>query len=115
MILLFKVPMAAKQNDVCLQKTSKSHSYHLNPLPDNKILDRSKLKQSTDDNSKFDENSRKFSKLVENTVGKGEIVRYKQFLLSLSVFKRLVSQGRQKVPLCGDGFKYGDYYDFMDR
>ena len=52
-----------------------------NPLPDNKILDGSKLKRSADDNFKFDENSRKFSKLVENTVGKGEIARYEQFLL----------------------------------
>ena len=37
------------------------------------ILDWSKLKQSTDDNFKFDENIRKFSKRVEKTVGKGEI------------------------------------------
>ena len=48
----------------------------LNPLPDDKILDRSNLKQSADDNFKFDENSRKFSKWVENTGGKGEIARY---------------------------------------
>ena len=68
-----------------------------NPLPDDKILDGSKFKQSADDNFKFDENSRKFFKWVENTVGKGEIARYKQFL------KRLVSQGRQKVSLCGNG------------
>ena len=47
----------------------------LSPLPDDKILDRSKLKQSADDNFKFDENSRKFSKQVENTMGKGEIAR----------------------------------------
>ena len=46
-----------------------------NPLPDDKILDRSKLKQSADDNFRFDENSRKFSKRVEKTVGKGEIAR----------------------------------------
>ena len=32
-------------------------------------------------NFKFDENGRKFSKRVENTVGKGEIARYEQFLL----------------------------------
>ena len=44
-----------------------------NPLPDNKILDRYNLKQSADDNFKFHENSRKFSKHVENTVGKGAI------------------------------------------
>ena len=31
----------------------------------------SKLKEFAGDNSKFDENGRKFSKQVENTVGKG--------------------------------------------
>ena len=50
-------------------------------LPDDKILDRSNFKQSADNNFKFDENSRKSSKQVENTVGKGEIARYEQFLL----------------------------------
>ena len=49
--------------------------WDFNPLPDNKILDRFKLKQSAEDNFKFHENSRKFSKWVENTVGKGEIAR----------------------------------------
>ena len=33
------------------------------------------------DNFKFDENARKFSKRVENIVGKGEIARNEQFLL----------------------------------
>ena len=35
-----------------------------------------------DDNLKSDEIGRKFSKRVENTVGKGEITRNEQFLLS---------------------------------
>ena len=39
------------------------------------------MKEFADDNSKFDENGRKLSKRVENTVGKGEIARYEQFLL----------------------------------
>ena len=39
------------------------------------------MKQSADDNFKFDENNRKFSKWVENTVGKGEIAHNEQFLL----------------------------------
>ena len=69
--------------------------YLINPLPDDKILDRSKLKQSADDNFKFDENRRKFSKRVENTVGKGEIAHYEQFLLFPQCF--------QKVSLCGNG------------
>ena len=34
-----------------------------------------------DDSFKLDENGRKFSKRVENTVGKGEIALYEQFLL----------------------------------
>ena len=34
-----------------------------------------------DDNFKFDENERKLSKQVENTVGKGEIATLEQFLL----------------------------------
>ena len=39
------------------------------------VLDSSKLKEFADDNFKFDENGAKFSKRVENTVGKGEIAR----------------------------------------
>ena len=52
-----------------------------NPFPDDKILDWSRMKQFADNNFKVDENSRKFSKRVENTVGKGVIVHYEQFLL----------------------------------
>ena len=40
------------------------------------ILNWSKLKEFADDNFKFDENSRNFSKRVENTAGKGEIACY---------------------------------------
>ena len=36
--------------------------------------------------AKSDENGRKFSKRVENTVGKGEIARYEQFLLFQQCF-----------------------------
>ena len=60
----------------------------INPLPDDKILDKSNLKQSADDNFKFDEKSRKFSKRVKNTVGKGEIARYEQFLLFPQCFQK---------------------------
>ena len=44
------------------------------------MFDSSKLKEFADDNFKLDENGIKFSKRVENTVGKGEIARYEQFL-----------------------------------
>ena len=48
--------------------------HYLNqPFPKRQILDTSKLEGVADDNFKFDENGRKFSRLVENTVGKGEI------------------------------------------
>ena len=51
------------------------------PFPIRQVLDSSKLKELVDDNFKFDENGRKFSKWVQNTVGKKEIARYEQFLL----------------------------------
>ena len=76
----------------------------VNPLPDNKFQT-SKLKEFADDNFKFDVNGRKLSKQIENTVGKGEIARYEQFLLFPQCFKRLVSQGRQQVSLCGNGLR----------
>ena len=39
------------------------------------------MKELAGDNFSFDKNGRKCSKQVENTVGKGEIARYEQFLL----------------------------------
>ena len=45
------------------------------------LLDPSKLKEFADNNFKFDENGRKFSRQVENTLGKEEIAQYEQFLL----------------------------------
>ena len=68
----------------------------INPLPDDRILDWSKLKQSADDNFELDLNSRKFSKLVENTVGKGKIARYEQFLLFPSCFQKACFLGASK-------------------
>ena len=41
----------------------------------------SKLKEFADDNFKFDENGRKFFERVENTMGKGEVTHFEQFLL----------------------------------
>ena len=46
--------------------------------------------------SKFDENSRKFSKLVENTVDKGEIACYEQFLLFPQCFQKACFPGGSK-------------------
>ena len=52
-----------------------------------------KLKEFADDNFKFDKNGRKLSKRVENTVGKGEIARYKQFLLFPHCFQKACFPG----------------------
>ena len=59
-----------------------------NPFPNDKILDWSKLKELADDYFEFDENGGKFSERVENTVGKGEIARYDQFLLFPRSFQK---------------------------
>ena len=53
-----------------------------------KFLDALFMKEFEDDNLKFDENGRKFSKRVENTMGKGEIACYEQFLLFPQVFSK---------------------------
>ena len=65
----------------------KTHKKGL-PCPKQQILDSSKLKEFADDNLKFDENGRKFSRTVENTVGKGENARYEQFLLFSQCFQK---------------------------
>ena len=56
-------------------------------------LDSSKLKEFADNDYKFDENGRKFSRRLENAVGKGEIARYKQFLLFPVFSKGLFPRG----------------------
>ena len=52
------------------------------------LLDSSNLKHFADDNFKFDENGRKFSKREENTVEIGEIARYGQILLFPKCFQK---------------------------
>ena len=59
------------------------------------ILDSSELKDSADDNFKFDK-KKKLSKRVENTVGKGEIARYEQFLLFPQCFQKACFLGASK-------------------
>ena len=79
---------------VCFNSFPPNHN--LNPLPDHKILDWFKLKQSADDKFEFDVNSSKFSKWVENTVGKGEIARCEQFLLFPKCFQKTCFPGASK-------------------
>ena len=54
------------------------------------------MKDFADDNFNFDENGRQLSKWVENTVGKGEIARYEQFLLFPQCFQKACFQGASK-------------------
>ena len=54
------------------------------------------MKELADDNFKFDENGRKLSKRVENTVRKGEIARYEQFLLFPQCFRKACFPGASK-------------------
>ena len=55
------------------------------------LLNSSKLKEFADENFKIDENGRKFSEQVENTVVKEEIARYEQFLLFPHCFQKTCS------------------------
>ena len=65
----------------------------VNPFPNDKFFDSFNLREFAEDNFKFDENDRKFSKQVENTVGKGEIARYDEFLLFPQYFQKTCTAG----------------------
>ena len=58
------------------------------PFAKLQILDSSKLKEFADDNFNFDKNGRRFSETVENTVGKGKIAHYEQYLFFPKCFQR---------------------------
>ena len=73
------------------------------PITRRQTLDSSKLKEFAEENFKFDENSRKLSQRVEKHCGKRRNCSLRAISPFSSVFKRLVSQGRQKAPLCGNG------------
>ena len=68
---------------VCCHCAVKGSSF-----PKRQILDFYELKEFADDNFKLDDKGREFSILVENTVGKGEIARYEQFLLFQQCFQK---------------------------
>ena len=68
----------------------------INPLPDDKFYDSSKLKEFADNNFKFYENGRNLSKRVENNVGKGEIAHKEQFLLFPQCFQKACFPGASK-------------------
>ena len=53
-----------------------------------------RLKEFADDNFDFGENGGKFFESIENTVGKGEIARYEQFLLFSQCFQKTCTADR---------------------
>ena len=63
-------------------------------LPQTTIFKSSILKEFADDTFKFDENSGKLSKQVENTEGKGEIAYNEQFLLFPQSFRKTCTPDR---------------------
>ena len=62
--------------------------FWFNPFQSDTILESSELNEFADNNFKFDGRARKLLKRVENTVGKGEIARYEQFLLFPQCFQK---------------------------
>ena len=80
----------------CIHQMTAAHmklQYNcINSSPNDKSQT-SKIKEFADDNFKFDENSRMLAKQVENTVGKGEIACYVQFLLFPQCFQKFSCSG----------------------
>ena len=86
------------------------------------MLDSSKLKEFADNNSKFNENGRKFSKWVENTVGKREIALDEQFLFYPPCFQKTCTAETSKPGLFWErgkclktisSFNPHDYFSFI--
>ena len=77
----------------CVVKDLKQGRIH---YPKWQFLGSSKLKEFADNNFLFDENGGEFSNRFDNTVGKGEIAHYEQFLLFPQCFQKTC-----KALICG--------------
>ena len=73
---------------------------YFNPLPDNKILDWSKLKALADDKINVVQKLKFVEGRVENIVGKGENAGYQHFLLSPQCFQESFKLGVVKSRDC---------------
>ena len=81
-----------------------SFPFSFNPLPDDKVLDWSKLKTFADDKINVTKELKSGLEREENIVGKGENAGNQHiFSFSQNVFERLLSQGCLKSGLCGKG------------
>ena len=72
-------------------------SVYVYSLPNNKILDKAKLKAFADDKKDVTENLKFVLERVENIVGKGENAGYKHFLLFPLCFQKASFSGSLKV------------------
>ena len=77
--------------------------YSFNPFPHDKNLDQTKLKAFAEDKLNVTKMIVSMFDRIENIVGKGEIACTSNFSFSHNVFKRLLSQTREKVSLYGNG------------
>ena len=78
----------------------------LNPLPDDKNLDWSKLKAFADDKSNATKMIISVFDRVENIVGKGKIARYEQFLLFPQCFQKACFPGASKGVIVWGSVKF---------
>ena len=75
------------------------------PFPKQQILGSLKLKEFADNNFKCDKIGEKFYKSVENTVEKGEIAHYKNFLLFPQCFQKICNTDMYKAGLIWERVK----------
>ena len=75
----------------------------LNPFPNDKHLDSSKLKEFADDNLKFDKIGRKLSKRVENMWEKEKLLVTSNFSFSHTVFKDMYGRHVKTRACLGEG------------
>ena len=80
--------------------------------PKRQILESLELKELTDDNFRFDENGGKFSKRVENTMGKGEIATLRAIAPFPTAFLKDLYCRHVKKGLFGKGLKRKEKFVF---
>ena len=83
-----------------------------NSLPNDKMLDLSKLKASTDNKINVAENVKFVVERVENIVGKGKNTSYRHFLLFPLCFQWALSSRSLKVGIEWENVSLGSQYLF---
>ena len=80
----------------------------VNPLTDFRLFQTERVCRRQ---IRFDENGRKLSKRVENTVGKGEIACYEQFIPFLQCFQKPFFPGTSKGVIVWECVNLYKYYE----